>query len=135
MHMYEELKDMLCEELEEITKKGELTAGSLDTVDKLTHAIKSIDTIIAMEEYGDDYSRRRSYDGEMDGMRSERRRMYDGRSYARKRDSMGRYSRGGYSYADAKEDMIADLNEVMNETTDEKLKGEVKKFIAKVENM
>lgn len=135
MHMYEELKDMLCEELEEITKKGELTAGSLDTVDKLTHAIKSIDTIIAMEEYGDDYSRRRSYDGEMDGMRSERRRMYDGRSYARKRDSMGRYSRGGYSYADAKEDMIADLHEVMNETTDEKLKGEVKKFIAKVENM
>lgn len=66
---------------------------------------------------------------------SKRRRMYDGRSYARKRDSMGRYSRGGYSYADAKEDMIADLHEVMNETTDEKLKGEVKKFIAKVENM
>lgn len=135
MHMYEELKDMLCEELEEITKKGELTVGTLDTVDKLTHAIKSLSTIIAMDEYGDNYSRRRSYDGEMDGMRSERRRMYDGRSYARKRDSMGRYSRGGYSYADAKEDMIADLHEVMNETTDEKLKGEVKKFIAKVENM
>ncbi len=134
MHMYEELKDMLCEELEEITKKGELTAGSLDTVDKLTHAIKSIDTIVAMEDYGDDYSHRRSYDGQMDGMRSERRRMYDGRSYARKRDSMGRYSRG-YSYADAKEDMIADLHEVMNETQDEKLKGEVKKFISKVENM
>ena len=134
MHMYEELKDMLCEELEEITKKGELTAGNLGAVDMLTHSIKSLDTIMAMERAGDDYSYRRSYDGEMDGMRSERR-MYGGRSYARKRDSMGRYTRGGYSYADAKEDMIADLHEVMNETQDEKLKSEVKKFISKVENM
>ena len=31
MHVYEELKDMLCKELEEITRKGELTAGSLET--------------------------------------------------------------------------------------------------------
>lgn len=135
MHMYEELKEMLCKELEEITRKGELTAGSLDTVDKLTHAIKSIDTIIAMEEYGDDYSRRRSYDGEMDGMRSERRRMYDGRSYARKRDSMGRYSRDGYSYDEAKDDMINDLHELMQDTHDERTKQEFKKFINKLESM
>lgn len=134
MHMYDEIKDMLCEELDKIAKKGELTAGTLDVVDKITHAIKSISTIVAMDNYGDDYSRRRSYDGEMDGMRSERR-MYSGGSYARKRDSMGRYTRGGYSYDDAKHDMINDLHGVMNETHDEALKAEVKKFIAKVESM
>lgn len=139
MHMYEELKEMLCKELEEITRKGELTAGSLDTVDKLTHAIKSIDTIVAMEEYSDDYNYRGSYDRESDGMSSARRRTYDGRSYARgrnaKRDSMGRYSRGGYSYDDAKDDMINDLHELMQDTHDERTKQEFKKFINKLETM
>ena len=53
MKSYEKIKEMLCEELETIAKKGELTAGSLDTVDKLTHAIKSLETIIAMSEYSD----------------------------------------------------------------------------------
>lgn len=139
MHMYEELKEMLCKELEGITRKGELTAGSLDTVDKLTHAIKSIDTIVAMEEYRDDYSYRGSYDRESDGMNGARRRTYDGRSYARgrnaKRDSMGRYSRGGYSYDDAKDDMINDLHELMQDTHDERTKQEFKKFINKLESM
>lgn len=139
MHMYEELKEMLCKELEEITRKGELTAGSLDTVDKLTHAIKSIDTIVAMEEYSDDYSYRGSYDREGDGMSGARRRTYDGRSYARgrnaKRDSMGRYSRDGYSYDDAKDDMINNLHELMQDTHDERTKQEFKKFINKLESM
>ena len=88
MHKMEELRDMLCKELEAITDRGELSAGSLDIVDKLTHSIKSIDTILAMENY-DDYSNDEMY--------------YDDRSEARgrgrnaKRDSMGRYSRDRYS--------------------------------------
>lgn len=87
MHKMYELREMLCEELDKITKKGELSAGSLDVIDKLTHSIKSIDTILAMEDAGyssDDYSMR-------------------GNSYARgrgsnaRRDSMGRYSSDNYS--------------------------------------
>lgn len=87
MAKMEELREMLCEELDKITKKGELSAGSLDVIDKLTHSIKSIDTIIAMGDAGyssDDYSMR-------------------GNSYARgrgsnaRRDSMGRYSSDNYS--------------------------------------
>lgn len=74
----EELKEMLCDELEDITSKGQISAGDLDAIDKLTHSIKSIETIMAMGEYSNDY-------------------MGDG-SYAQRRDSMGRYSRGrGYS--------------------------------------
>lgn len=85
MHELYELKEMLCKELEEIGGKGELTAGSLDTVDKLAHALKNIDKVIEVKEE-EGYS------------------MADG-SYARgrsnaRRDNRGRYSsdgRGGYS--------------------------------------
>ena len=78
----EELRDMLCDELDNMTEQGELTTGSLDIIDKLTHSIKSIDTILAMEEsysnrYDDGYSRRGSY----------------ARGRNARRDSRGRYSR------------------------------------------
>ena len=86
MHKMKELRDMLCSELEKISKKGELSTGSLDVIDKLTHSIKSIDTIMAMEGYSNDYSNDYSNEG----------------SYARgrnaRRDSMGRYSRDAGSY-------------------------------------
>ena len=75
MHKLEELRKMLVKELDDITEKRELSAGSLEIIDKLTHSIKSIDTIMAMEGAS-----------------------YDGYSYrGRKRDSMGRYSRDDYS--------------------------------------
>ena len=54
MHELYELKDMLMKELEEYGSKGELTSGSLEVVDKLSHTIKNLCKII--EEYGDDYS-------------------------------------------------------------------------------
>lgn len=131
MHDYEKLKGMLCDELEQITRKGELTAGSLDTVDKLTHAIKSIVTIMAMDdEYGDGYSRA---DG--DYMTSGRRYSYAGRGRGARRDSMGRYSRGGYSYDDARDDMVKELRELMNDAPDEQTKKEFQRFISKMESM
>ena len=52
MHKIDELRDMLMEELEKCATKGELSAGSLEVIDKLAHAIKSIDTIIASEKSG-----------------------------------------------------------------------------------
>ena len=96
MHEMEELKQMLCDELEKITRKGELSAGSLDAVDKLTHSIKSIETIMAMNDYSEESGRGRSYDGSYDDNYG---RSYRGRSYARgngrrSRDYSGRrYSR------------------------------------------
>lgn len=147
MHVYEELKEMLCKELEEITRKGELTAGSLETVDKLTHSIKSIETIMAMNEYGD-YSYENGNGGMMSnarGYNSRGGRSYagnDGMSYARgrgryaKRDSMGRYSReGGYSYDDAKVDMIEQIRDIMQGAPDEQTKKEFQRFVTKLENM
>jgi hypothetical protein len=81
------IKEMLCKELDEYGKKEELTAGSLDIVDKLTHALKSVETIIAMNEASEEgYSG--NYPNRYSGARGR---------YAR-RDSMGRYSGRGGSY-------------------------------------
>lgn len=137
MHEMYKLKDMLCEELEKITKKGELSAGSLDAVDKLTHSIKSIDTIIAMDEYSED-----------DGM------MYDN-SYARggrggnsnargrKRDSMGRYSRnnsyrgsygdnGGYSREEEMDNLKMALQGLLEGAENEEERKMIRKWIKQV---
>lgn len=114
----EELRKMLCAELEKITKKGELSAGSLDVVDKLTHSIKSIDTIMAMEDAG--YS--------------------NGYSYARKRDSMGRYSREGrmyddrgYSRHDAKEELARELKELKMDAKDHETAQMIDRWIKQLE--
>lgn len=115
MKVYDQIKDMLCDELEEIAKKKELTTNSLDVLYKGVDILKDISTIEAMEqEYGgysnDGYSQN-GYSGRMPVY------MYDdGASYARgrgryaQRDSMGRYadgrdySRDGYS-RDTKEEL------------------------------
>lgn len=118
MKAYHELKDMLCDELDSITKKGELTAGSLDTVDKLTHSIKSLETIIAMNE---------ARDGESEYYPNYMRGSYRGRSY--RRDAMGRYSRD-----DARADMVQDLRELMQSAPDEHMKKKLQRFISEIEN-
>ena len=134
MQKMEELRDMLCEELDKITKKGELSAGSLDVVDKLTHSIKSIDTIIAMEESG--YSKESNRGGH--GGYSRNYMYEDGGSYARG----GRGGRGGRtganqygSYDDGSEMIVRELRDLMNDAPNEHIKMELKKTIQKMEQM
>lgn len=121
MNKLYELKDTLCNQLEEYAGK-ELTAGTLDVVDKLSHTIKNLDKII--DRYENEESSYDSY-GTYRGTYGRNR------SYARgrKRDSMGRYSsEDGYS-----NDMMADLRELMNNAPDERTRMEFKKFIQKME--
>ena len=108
-----DLREMLCEELENVTAQhGSLSTDKLKVIDMLTHSIKSIDTIIAMEESG--YSRD-SYRGRMS---------YDG-SYARNRD--GRYSRDdGYSRDDH---LMHKLEEMLHESGSEKERDMIKRFM------
>jgi hypothetical protein len=77
MKSYDLLKDMICRELDRIANKGELNSQNLEMVDKLTHSLKSIETIQAMDDY-DGYSGAR------------------GRGAYARRDSRGRYSNDGY---------------------------------------
>ena len=51
-----------------------------------------------------------------------------GRGSDANRDSMGRYSSRGYSYADAKEDMIAELKDLAKKAPDEKTRQEIEHF-------
>lgn len=102
MKSMEDLRDMLCEELHNITEQGEITSGSLEIIDKLTHSIKSIDTIMAMEDAGYSsergYSRydgsygRGSYGGGYEEGYSRRGSYARGRGNGARRDSQGRYS-------------------------------------------
>ena len=110
MHELYELKEKLCDELKKYGTK-ELSAGTLDVVDKLAHAVKNIDKIIeAYDDYSGDYM---------------------GRSYARRRDSMGRYSRVGYSRSD-----ISDkLRQLMNEAPDDKTRQEIQSLVSRMEMM
>lgn len=109
MYMHE-LKEKLCEELKEIAHKGELGAGDLEIVHKLTDTIKNLDKIEMLEEHGD-YSRAGDWEADMRGTYGR------GSSYrGRKRDSMGRYSRDGrmYSRSDAKEHMMDQIEDMMS---------------------
>lgn len=137
MEYMHELKDMLCDELEKIVAEGELTAGSLDTVDKLTHSIKSIATIMAMEDSDYSYD-----DGTMGG--SNRGGSYRGGSYAQRRDSRGRYSRrggsyarggrrGGYSRDEETDKMVEKLEKMMEKTSDQNAKQAIQEAIEAIE--
>lgn len=142
MSLHDELYkmcDTLTEEIERANDKlnktgGTLTGDDVSYIDRLTHALKSVKTTIAMVEaedggesgrYMPGYGMyRNSYNGSYNG----------GNSYRRGRDSMGRYTsrRGGYSYDDG---MIEELRSLMENAPDERTKSEFRQFIAKMEKM
>lgn len=140
MHYMEDLKDLLCAELEDYAEKGKksgkMSMGDLESIHKLTDTVKNILKIDMLEgETG--YSEDGAYMGEGriygtsydDGMRRG-----GGYSYARgrgryaKRDSMGRYSRDdgymrrdgrgmrdGYSRDEGKAYMMEQLEDMMED--------------------
>lgn len=140
MHYMEDLKDLLCTELEDYAEKGKksgkMSMGDLDSIHKLTDTVKNILKIDMLEEESG-YSEDGHYMGEGriygtsydDGMRRG-----VGYSYARgrgryaKRDSMGRYSRDdgymrrdvrnmrdGYSRDEGKAYMMEQLEDMMED--------------------
>lgn len=131
-----ELCETISRELEDVNdkirKSGGMSAGDLETVDKLTHSLKSIKTTIAMmeaeDEEGEGYSGRyMPMYGGMAGMSNRGRSYRGGNSYARgrgsnaRRDSMGRYSReGGYSYADSMDELLEDMRGMMGQLPEDK---------------
>ena len=135
--MYEDLEE-LCEtignKIAEANQKirngqGDLTGGDLEYIDKLTHAMKSIKTTMAMMDSES------SNDGEMGGY--SRNGGYSGRRYysrdnysstrGRRRDSMGRYSRD--------DGMVEELRMLMQDAPDDQTRKEFQKFISKIEQM
>ena len=133
MEYMHELKEKLCDELDEIARKGELGAGDLEIVHKLTDTIKNLDKIEMLE----DGSYSQDGDWEMEGRSSYNR----GSSYrGRKRDSMGRYSRegrggrGGYSRNDAKEAMMEQMEMLMDQAGSEREREAIRRCMGQLEN-
>lgn len=120
-HYTEDLYDLcekISEELSEANNKldksgGNMSAGDIEYIDKLTHALKSIKTVLAMEDYSQEgnYNRGGTY------------------SYARgrKRDSMGRYSR------DEAVEEVADVIRDSMQSMPEELKREAQRFLRKID--
>ncbi len=140
MHYMEDLKDLLCAELEDYAEKGKksgkMSMGDLDSIHKLTDTVKNILKIDMLEgETG--YSEDGAYMGEGriygttydDGMRRGAGYSYArGRGRYAKRDSMGRYSRDdgymrrdvrgmrdGYSRDEGKAYMMEQLEDMMED--------------------
>lgn len=116
---FENLKEELCKDLEQIKRKGSRSMGDIDAIDKLTHSIKNIDKIIDHEEggeYSQGYYSRRDYSrNDGDGMWEARGSYGDdygrGNSYARRGMH---YVRGHYSRA--AEDVSEKIQEMMDES-------------------
>lgn len=136
------LCEALMEELDDYSRKIEksdgMSAGDLEAVDKLSHALKSIKTTIAMMESGGEYSNRYmpwyggvSYEGGRGGQGGNSNR--GGMSYARRgraNNPMGRnqYSRNdGYSYAEEEFEMA--LKEAMNAAPDERVRDKLQRIM------
>lgn len=138
-HELRDLREMLQSELIKVSQKG-ITVNNLEMIDKLSHSIKSIDTIMAMDEGGyseargrnrDSYGRysrdgRMSYDGSYNNGTSYNN---NGTSY-RRRMSRNSY---GYSRDGAKEDMVMQLQEMLDQTSDSKLRMAIQKALDTVE--
>lgn len=141
--------EYLTEELKKANKElekkgGEMSAGDLEVIDKLTHALKSTKTTIAMIEAEEDgYSSANYGDG---GSYNRGSSSYRGSSYARgrrgnvRRDSMGRYSRDsyarggrGYSRDDAKDEMMERLHEMEMSAGDDETRRMVGRWIRQIE--
>ena len=111
------LIDFICDEMEELERKvekdGKISAAELQYLDTLAHTKKNLlkaDEMWEESEYsnaGDSYARGGSYRS-MDG--SYARGGDRGRGANARRDSMGRYSREGYSRGS---DFKSDLRDLM----------------------
>lgn len=120
--MYD-LRDMLCKELDELARKGELGAGDLEIAHKLTATIKNIDKIDMMESDG--------YSGGGDWAADMRGTYGRDSSYARRGSH---YVRGHYSRADGVEHLRTQLNEMMRETDDERVREALRRAASLMEN-
>lgn len=135
VEMLHKLCDALTEELEDYSRKIEradgMSAGDLEAVDKLSHALKSVKTTIAMMEADDEGGN--SYRGENSnrsmpwrgGMSSARR--------GRGNNPTGRnqYSRdGGYSYAEEGFEMA--LQEAMDAAPDDRMRDKLKRIMDEI---
>ena len=140
MKNLENLKDKLCEELEEYARKQDMGAGDLEVVHKLTDTIKNIDKICMLEEDGGyssavdgmDYGRGSSYANRgkhyVHGHYSRDGGRYRDSDIGARRDGRGRYSRD-----DGRSEMMEHIEMAMD-AANEQDRETIKRFMRQLEN-
>lgn len=135
---YEDLKDILCRELDEISRRGNIDREGLDNVYKLTSAITMIESLMNKDEYSNERGYSNAYGRPMTIRMSRmydpysrdnysREMSYDDYSEARGRDAMtGRYvSRDndpGYSRHTAEQKVTHKLEDMLDTTQDQRIR-------------
>lgn len=101
--MYEDLKEILCHELNEITRRGDIDKESLDDVYKLSSAITMVESLMKkdkpMEEGTSNHMPMWSYEGGNSNAMSNNsyeRNVTDGRDMGRSGDYSNDYSQDSY---------------------------------------
>ena len=147
MHELYELKEKLMKELGEYAQNGKYSKEDVETIKYMASAVDHICNIVERAD-DEEYSQRGGYaydDGNQGGnMGGNRGGGYsrnmggsyrDGRgnSYARgrgqnaRRDSMGRYSRGG--------DMVEQLEDLKQDAPNDQIRQQIQQIISQVEQM
>lgn len=117
------LYDKLCDLLEEMERKENLSASDLQIIDWITHAKKSMLAIEEMEGGGS--SNYGSY--REGGNRNSRRSRRESR-YSRE----GGYNRR-YSRDDGREEYVQQMRELLESAPDEKLRMSISRMIREIE--
>ena len=138
-----DLKDKLCEELENLARKPDMGPGDLELIHKLTDTIKNIDKICMLEEEDgyseaadrDDYGRGSSYANRGKHWVRGHYSNAGGRGGNNmRRDSRGRYGRtGGYSRDDGRSEMMEHL-EMAIESANDQDRETIQRFMRQLEN-
>lgn len=137
------LKDMLCRELDEFSRRDSIESYDLDTIHKLTDTIKNLDKIEMLEDGG--YSQARG-GGNRGGMRTYARDGEGGGRYSYE-DSFGdndgysqarrgeHYVRGHYSRDDGRDDMVNRLEGLMSRAGSDRDRDEIRRMIDQMKGM
>lgn len=129
MHKLYEVKEKLIDELEELADKSKYSREDVETIKYMSSAVDHLCNIL-MDMDEDEYSNARGGDR---GGRGQSRTSYG--SYARgrgnnaKRDSMGRYSREGYSRAD---DFAMELRELMEDAPNDRIRQKMQSIVSEM---
>ena len=145
MQTYYNIKKMLCKELDNFGDRGQIKdMEELKTIDMLTHAIKSVATVIAMDEakyegtsghYPPFMWGGRSFEGSGLSSRESREGSF---SNAQRRNAMGQFSRDG-SFDERSmrrsrdSEMANELKELMYRAKDDETRMKFQRFIMDLE--
>lgn len=141
MREFDNIKDMVYCEIDEISHQSKLDMNSLKALGELVDILKDIGSVEMFEEgievQDDGYSQISNYN--RNGGYSQRRMpIYynDGNSYRNGRGMNNGYSRRGrgYSYDGNKDHMIEELNRLMMKASDQNDKDAIQRLIEQMEN-